>query len=308
MTTLPDPDRYLPDGTTVGYVHLGASDPRGLAAFYRERLGFRLIAEASGTWVLSADGRPPLHLAISPASAPRRRTAGLYHLAVLYPTRQVLAGVLARLLASGWPLQGAADHGVSEAIYLADPEGNGVEIYADRDPDVWPRRGGALAMVTRPLDLDGLLRLAAPDREAAGGRIGHVHLHVTDLDRADGFYADALGFVVTQRSYPGARFYAAGDYHHHVGVNIWAGTDLPSPQADAPGLREFSVRLPSAAAWPAVRARLGRHRVAVEDVRDRGEHLAVRVRDPDGIAVVVEVPAGGPLSWPGRPAELPADG
>ncbi len=302
MTALPGADHLLPDGTSAGYVHLNVSDPAAVAAFYRERLGFHPLGEASGAWLLSGDGRPPVRLVLTPASAPRRRSAGLYHLAVLYPTREALAGALAGLVEAGWPLQGASDHGVSEAIYLADPDGNGVEIYADRDPALWPRRGGELAMVTRPLDLAGLLERAGGS-PASGGRIGHVHLHVADLRRAEAFYSGVLGFGVTQRSYPGALFLAAGGYHHHVGLNTWAGTDLPPSDPQAPGLREFSVRLPSPAAWPRLQARLRRHRVPVEEAWDRGEHLAVRVRDPDGIGVVVEVPAGGPLSWPGRPVD-----
>jgi catechol 2,3-dioxygenase len=109
-----------------------------------------------------------------------------------------------------------------------------------------------------------------------------------------------VGFAVTQRTYPGALFVAASGYHHHVGLNTWAGTDLPPADPVGPGLREFSVRLPGRDAWPGVAARLRRHRVPVEEVWDRGQHLAVRIRDPDGIGVVVEVPSGGELSWPGR--------
>jgi catechol 2,3-dioxygenase len=148
------------------------------------------------------------------------------------PTRADLARTLRRVADSRWPLSGASDHLVSEALYLADPEGNGIELYRDRPRDEWPRSAGSIEMATLPLDLESLL--GEPGGERAGTRmpagttLGHVHLQVADLGDAEAFWVDALGFDVTVRGYP-APFVSAGGYHHHVGLNTWAGVGAPSP-------------------------------------------------------------------------------
>jgi len=147
---------------------------------------------------------------------------------------------------------GFADHGVSEAIYLADPDGNGLEFYADRPPENWPRTDHQIAMVSNPLDVESLLALAAPNRAAKyrihpETRMGHVHLQVSNLARTEEFYAGELGFDVTQRSYPGALFFAAGGYHHHLGTNTWAGRGAHRPPDNAIGLISFSIVIPTAA-------------------------------------------------------------
>ena len=165
------------------------------------------------------------------------RAPGLYHVAVLVPSREALGGALLRLAVSGWPLHGASHHLVSEALYLGDPDGNGIEIYRDLPRDQWRWDGSSVEMATLPLDLDAILdELPADVLDAARGGavdpasvptlpagtvVGHVHLQVSDLRDAEAFYHGVLGLEVTQRGYPGALFTAAGGYHHHIGLNTW---------------------------------------------------------------------------------------
>lgn len=256
----------LPDSFRIGHVSLRVKDVDRSLQFYAGLLGLRLIARQGAEARLSPTGDEPALLALQgdPAYQPRPpRTAGLFHTALLLPSRRDLARLLRRLLAQGWPLQGASDHGVSEAIYLADPDGNGLELYADQPRETWQRRGAQVAMTTRPLDLPGLLALA-PVEEADQGAsaipaatcIGHIHLGVGDLDRAEAFYHAALGLDVTLRGYPGALFFAAGGYHHHVGANIWSGHLAPPAPAGTVGLAAVSFVVESASARAGIAARL----------------------------------------------------
>jgi catechol 2,3-dioxygenase len=218
--------------------------------------------------VLGAGGRPLLTLRALGAPAPRPpRTTGLYHVAYLYPDRLSLGQALARTVAAHWPLQGAADHGVSEAVYLADPDGLGIEIYHDRPRDRWPTQGGGLAMVTEPLGVAELLdealeEGAVPTAAPPATRVGHVHVQVAQLDAAEAFYHGALGFDVMQHMGRSAAFVSAGGYHHHVGMNTWGVAGAPPAPADAPGLDHFDVVLPPPAALAAVRASLASAEVA----------------------------------------------
>lgn len=216
-----------------------------VVAYYTDVLGLEvdhhhddgaLLAPAGGAFGLELQAAPEAPLRPYPCR-------GLYHFALLVPDRPALGAVLRRVHESGAPLEGMADHAVSEALYLRDPEGNGIELYRDRPPEEWPRRGGELVMVADPLDVAGLLeagRRAAPLHPDTV--IGHIHMHVDDLDEAEAFYAGNLGMAVTQRSYRGARFFAWGDYHHHVGTNLWA----PSGEVDpaATGLLSYTMHGP----------------------------------------------------------------
>ncbi|MCS7173272.1 MAG: VOC family protein [Armatimonadetes bacterium] len=216
-----------------------------MRAFYEGLLGLREVGRRGEEVRLAPEGRRfQLTLVHSPSSPLHPLGAvGLYHFALLLPDRASLARVVRRLLLANWPFEGASDHGVSEAFYLADPEGNGVELYRDRPPASWPRRDGEIVMVTRPLDVPGLLQEA---REAGpldpGTRLGHVHLRVDDLSRGEAFYAEILGLQVTQRGYPGALFLAAGGYHHHVGLNVWGPRRWP-PEG-ATGLLSYTWWVP----------------------------------------------------------------
>ncbi|MEJ2679698.1 MAG: VOC family protein, partial [Gemmatimonadota bacterium] len=220
------------------------------------------------------------------AVAKHRATTGLYHFAILVPDRRALAGIYLRLHGAGWPFEGFADHLVSEALYLADPDGNGMEIYADRPREQWQHRQGEVRMTTAPLDLDGLLaELDGPDSDAGlpgGTVVGHIHLHVADLGRAEAFYGDVLGFEATARNYPGALFMSAGGYHHHVGLNVWAGAGAPPPPENAVGLLDFAVVVPEEDARAAVVERARRDGRPVQD--DGG---VARITSPDTLPVLI---------------------
>ncbi len=286
-------DFRLPDETQIGYVHLRVTDLDRALGFYRDLLGFRELEREGATVSLSATGTRPVHLLLTAqrgAQPKPPRTTGLFHVAIRLPDRAALASLFQRLLARDWPLQGAADHAVSEAIYLADPDGNGLELYADRPRDTWTRSAdGQIVMVTDPLDARDLLAQArdsaAWDGIAPGTDIGHVHVQVSDLARSETFYAGLLGLGVTQRGYPGALFLAADGYHHHLGVNIWAGQGAPPPPADAVGLITFALRLPDAGSWQALVARL-RQADMLDDSPAHGS-LQAALHDPDQIGVVL---------------------
>jgi catechol 2,3-dioxygenase len=283
----------LAAGAKVGRVHLQVADLGRSLDFYRDLLGFRQVARDGATAHLSATGAPPLHVVLGASPGARRKpagTTGLYHVAIRFPDRRALARVFRRLAVHEWPFQGFADHRVSEALYLADPDGNGLELYVDRPEAQWTRRAGQIEMATDPLDVDDLLAAAAGDRAPwrgidPGVDVGHVHLQVADLARAEAFYGGVLGLDVTQRSYPGALFLSAGGYHHHVGLNVWAGAGAPSPPPDAVGLRSFALRIPGGDAWQSLIEHVRASGVAVEGVREDATGRAALVRDPDGIGV-----------------------
>jgi len=239
--------------TSLGAVDLIVRDLDREIAFYESRLGFRVVSRDPGVARLGVDGRELLVL-WEDREAPRARgTTGLYHFAVRVPSRRDLARSLARLVETRTPLVGASDHSVSEALYLSDPEGNGIEIYRDRPAEQWPAKRGSALMTTQALDLAGLLAEPGADGEAWSGLadgtdLGHVHLTVSHLGDAERFYVDGLGFDVMMRAGDSALFVSAGGYHHHVGLNTWAGAGAPPPPAGAAGLRSFEVRLPDRAA------------------------------------------------------------
>jgi catechol 2,3-dioxygenase len=276
----------LPADTRLGAIWLRAGDIGLLRDFYERVIGLRAIASEDGVTALGAGDRSLVEL-VSDPDAPARppHTTGLFHLALLVPTRADLARALRRVFENGWHLSGASDHLVSEALYLSDPEGNGIELYRDRPREEWPREGDEVAMATLPLDLEDLLAEPGAGDDApampAGTVLGHVHLQVKDLDSAAAFWVDALGLDVTASLYPGALFVSAGGYHHHVGLNTWAGVGAPRPPAGARGLDRFELVLPDAASAAAAGERLA----AVAEVRD--EDRGLLVEDPSGNAVLV---------------------
>jgi catechol 2,3-dioxygenase len=283
----------LSPSTTLGPVRLTVADASGVSAFYERVVGLRKLAASDddGVVLLGAGGDALVELVPDAAAPPRgRRACGLFHLALLLPDRVSLAQALRRIVAGGWRLDGASDHLVSEALYLSDPEGNGIEIYRDRPRAEWRRaENGELAMATLPLDLEDLageLTGAPPERDAgmpSGTTMGHVHLQVADLAAAESFYADALGFDVMVRGYPGALFVAAGGYHHHLGLNTWASAGGPPRDAASRGLRDFAVVLPSGAERDAAVTRLGDAGHAVASADDGSDD--VLATDPFGIAL-----------------------
>jgi catechol 2,3-dioxygenase len=269
-------------GASMGAVRLTVADLDRARNFYRDVIGLKELSTQNGTVRLGADDRPIVELVGDPDAPPRPPgTSGLFHLAILVPSRPDLARALQRVAEAGWRLSGASDHLVSEALYLSDPEGNGIELYRDRPREEWPVRDGVLQMDTLPLDLDGVLgelrREDAGSGMASGTRMGHVHLNVGDLTAAEAFYSGALGFDVTVRGYPGALFVSAGGYHHHLGLNTWAGEGAPPPPPGCRGLRQFVIVLPSAESLAAEEDLL--REAGFEPMRDEDR---VSATDPSG--------------------------
>lgn len=242
----------LPPDTRLGRIRLRVSDLARAVQFYSEVLGFTVVADDGGTAVLGTGPDEALLILHSAPGAPPRPpgTTGLFHMAFLMPDRVALGAMIRRVRDAGVTFEGFADHNVSEAAYLTDPDGNGIELYADRVRDVWHSVEGPIYLTTEPLDVEGLLVAAegaAPELPART-RLGHVHLRVSTLEAAEAFYVDRLGMEVTTRRYPGALFFAAGGYHHHVAANVWGGVGLPHPPPGAPGLLSFEIVVPGAEA------------------------------------------------------------
>lgn len=241
--------RVLPAGTHISFAEFRVADTERALRLYSGLLGLRVSGTAGNTTYLSpSDSNEPMLLLTEDASAKPRpaRAPGLFHLALLFPSRKALAGAFSRLYENRWPFQGFADHGVSEALYLADPEGNGIELYVDRPRSQWPMANGQVQMVTEQLDLDGLMSELGRSKTASRPDstslvIGHIHLQVSDLHTAEQFYHGMLGFDVTQRDFPGALFMSAGGYHHHIGVNIWNSRGAAAPPPGTSGLLQFGV-------------------------------------------------------------------
>jgi catechol 2,3-dioxygenase len=275
----------LPATLRLGAVHLIVSDLDRSVAFYEDAIGLRLHRREGGVAAMGVGEEDLLVLYEEPEARRAGRHAGLYHYALLFPSRQELAHAALRLAATRTSIQGASDHGTHEAIYLPDPDGNGIELAADRPRERWPKplnyAGGP-----HPLDLGGLLATVAgeePRREAGSGlTVGHVHLHVGDLERGLDFYRDVLGFELMTFMPGAAAFVSAGGYHHHLGFNVWRGEDVPPTPAGRVGLHHWTVLLGNSEEVEAVRERVRAAGVEVEE----GEGDDFLVRDPWGIAVV----------------------
>ena len=282
--------RIAPE-TALGAVRLTVTDLARSRAFYEHAIGLRATELEAGAVGLGVPGGPALIELRGDSAAPRlnRRAPGLYHLAILLPTRSDLAFALARLVQAHWPLDGASDHLVSEALYLSDPDGNGIELYRDRPRSQWRRDGDQLQMATLPLDLDDVIAELRGASELqgevpAGTRIGHVHLQVSELGEAEAFYHGVLGFDVVVRGYPGALFVSAGGYHHHIGLNTWHSAGAAPAPAGSVGLRSFTIELPDERDLAAVLGRLEAAGVPT-DVQPDG----VLVRDPFGTGMLLTV-------------------
>jgi catechol 2,3-dioxygenase len=267
-------------------VALAVSDLPRSVEFYERVLGLPLIAREEHRAQLGADPeRPALVLTdiASPTPIPPGST-GLFHVAWLHPSRASLAESVQRVAGARWPFDGTADHGVSEALYLSDPDGLGIEIYADRPREQWerPPGGHGVRMVTLPLDLEDLLAQSAREPASAmptGTVVGHVHLKVSDVPRATAFYRDALGFE-EQAQLPSAAFVAAGGYHHHLGLNSWQSRGGAAASDSAPGLRRVEFELGDADALDTLERTLAEEPSAPS--ASRGEDGSLSVRDPDG--------------------------
>jgi len=280
-------DVRLPSATRVGGVRLQVADLDRSLAWYQRVLGLTVIRRSSGRATLgTADAGPLVELIERPGAAPVRRRAhlGLFHFAILLPDRAALGRFLRHLAGIDEPM-GASDHLVSEALYLHDPDGLGIEVYADRPRSSWQRQDGELVMDTRPLDAEGVLGAGGNGSWTglpAGTVMGHMHLHVGNLDQGASFYRDGLGFDATVWGYPGALFLSAGGYHHHLGINTWAGPDAPRPgEADA-RLIEWQLILPDADSADRAASRLQAAGHAISRSTD-----GVRVDDPWGTTLLL---------------------
>ncbi|MEF2967183.1 VOC family protein [Paenibacillus sp. M1] len=279
-------------GTRIGAVRLKINDMERSLKFYQEVLGLRLRKREDNIAELTAGGEQTLLILEADEAfrrLPERTVSGLYHFAILVPDRPALGLALRNLVRHRVPV-GQGDHLVSEALYLSDPDGNGIEIYADRPRDTWQKNErGEIVMTTEPVDIEGLLA-ASEGLEwtglPAGTRIGHVHFHVGDLDTARHFYCDVLGFDLVARYGGAALFISAGGYHHHIGLNLWAGAGAPAAPEDAVGLRYFTITVPDEAALTEVE-----RRIAAEGASYEHNAGGLALRDPFGIGIRVIVGA-----------------
>jgi catechol 2,3-dioxygenase len=284
----------LPASSRHGGLTLRVADLNAALEFYTGVVGFRAENRSGEEALLRgrSEHETAIRLMGSPEARRRApRSAGLFHAAFRYPGRRELATAVLRCVRKGYPLDGAADHLVSDAVYLRDPDGNGVELYTDRPKAEWPRHGEEIAMSTEPLDLDALLAEAtetAPD-ESGTVELGHVHLQVTDLHRSEQFYGGILGFDVTQRTFPGALFLSAGGYHHHIGMNIWSSRRGTPADPAALGLVQFTVSTGDVRAVDALRLRLERANLPTEIRSDGLQRPILVVHDPDNIGVAITV-------------------
>jgi catechol 2,3-dioxygenase len=269
----------LPATLRLGPVHLTVTDLDRSVGFYERSIGLRAHRRGDGEAVLGAGDEDLLVLVEEPDAQRAGRHAGLYHFALLHPSRLELAHAAKRLIATRTPVTGASDHNISEAIYLPDPDGNGIELAADRPRETWGDLSDPTAIGgPMPLDMQDLLASVEdeePQTEASPElSVGHLHLHVGDIERALGFWRDGVGFQV-MTSFPSAAFIAAGGYHHHLGLNTWRGEGVPPQPDGVVGLRHWTIFLDDAEDVAAVRERV---EAAGADVEERpGGFLA---RDP----------------------------
>ncbi|MBP2242216.1 catechol 2,3-dioxygenase [Cytobacillus eiseniae] len=273
----------------VRQVDIKVADLERAIAFYQQVIGFQILEKQERKAVLTADGKTPLLQIEQPEEVVSKqpRTTGLYHFALLLPTRSDLAKIIEHFIKNGYPLQGASDHLVSEALYLADPDGNGIEIYTDRPAESWVWNNGEVHMTTERLDIESIL--AEGDGTPWSGLpaktvMGHIHLHVADLHAAEQFYCQGLGFEVVTRYGGQALFISSGGYHHHIGLNTWNGLGAPAPVENSVGLASYTLIFPNEEAREMVIERLKRIEVPVS--KKDHSYLA---KDPSGNLIVLSV-------------------
>lgn len=283
----------LPAATAIRQVSLRTRRLAQLCNFYESVLGLQLISLTDKVARLSASGQEPAQLILlfdETAPLHNRRQPGLYHVAWLVPSRLDLARALSHFIQIEWSLQGLGDHLVSEAIYLADPDGNGIEVYADRPRETWPIVNGQVQMDTLPVDVPNLLAEVQDGMPAWAGLhpatiIGHIHLQVSSLAAAKSFYNGLLGFDVMQESYTGALFLSAGGYHHHIGLNTWHSHLAAPGLENQTGLASFVIGIPDAKALAALQKNLREAQSPIEE----GSAGSFMVRSPDKLLIGVEV-------------------
>lgn len=268
----------------VGEVHLLVEDLSRSIQFYQDMIGFQILSRSERLAVFTTDGQTPILTVEQPVGVlPKEpRKTGLYHFAILLPNRMELGKFLQHMIEKGYPLQGASDHDVSEAIYLADPDGNGIEVYRDRPDDTWVWEKNQVMMSTKPLDVNGVLaeaRGASWSGLPADTVIGHIHLHVSELQKTQDFY-NCLGFEVVLRYGSQALFISSGKYHHHIGLNTWNGVGVPAPSRNSVGIKYFTLIYPT----QQERDKAIQHLLEM-DVEVEEKQGFVVTRDPSGTAI-----------------------
>ncbi len=285
------PGYRLPAATRLGRVRLQVADLERSLAFYENILGLRVLDRPGGRAALGApdDDTVLVELVEQPGAqpAPRQGRLGLFHMAFLLPDRRALGAFAEHLIDNGIRA-GMSDHLVSEAIYLHDPDGLGIEVYADRPRETWGHEDRQIVMATEPLDADSLVASAGGRSwtgAPAGTTVGHVHLRVGDLKEAARFYHEAIGFDKVVWNYPGALFLSAGGYHHHLGTNVWAG-NVPPAANDEARLLEWTIVVPSAG--DAAGAAESLDAAGFPVIRDEE---AIRTKDPWGTSLRITAAA-----------------
>lgn len=268
--------------TYVGEVGLKVMDLEGMVQFYTETIGFELLSKSDTTAALGIEGKTLLNLETFEGVEPKTgRYAGLYHFAILLPSRKELGKILVHLHNNGIRL-GSSDHLVSEALYLSDPEGNGIEIYRDREPEQWDWDGEEVKMAVDPLDAQGVVQAAIDSGEVWTGMpadtvMGHIHLHISNMAQTQKFYVDGLGFEVLTSMGAQAMFLGDQKYHHHIGVNVWNGIGIPALPEKTAGLHYYTLVMADEAKQAEVAARLQQLGAKVEN---RGDYM--ETQDPAG--------------------------
>ena len=267
-------------GTSIGLVTLRVTNLERSRAFYEGILAFQALELEPGRVVLGGqDKKPLLELIEVPGGTPQpRRATGLYHVAILFPTRADLGRELVRVANAGIEI-GQGDHLVSEALYISDPDDNGLELYQDRPRSTWTWQNGFVKMATDPVDIQGLVEEGMRDAEPwdvipAGTKVGHIHLQVGNIAAAKHFYHDILGFDITAQM-PSALFISAGGYHHHIGMNTWHSLNAKPTPITSAGLHTYVIVIPSQEGLQAVKGRLSANNIPFEE-----QENIIRVDDP----------------------------
>ena len=275
--------------TYVSHVALKVMDLTRSLDFYQTVLGLKVQSRAEGKVVLTADGKKALLTLEQPEHVTplQHSETGLYHFALLLPSRADLGRMLRHFLLLRQPLQGASDHLVSEAIYLSDPDGNGIEVYADRPPSTWKWNQGNVDMATIPLDAEGLISEAG-NEEWQGIPVetimGHIHLQVAELSKSGDFYTNGLGFDAVLRYGPQALFVSTGGYHHHIGLNTWNSSGAVAPKESSVGLHYFTIVFPNQAS---LKAQVEKVKQTGAVVNSNGDYFTTV--DPSGIKMELVV-------------------
>ncbi|CAM4183177.1 VOC family protein [Lederbergia lenta] len=268
----------------IGTVDLIVENLEHTLAFYINVLGFQVLDQTASSASLTADGKTPLLTLEQPEDVkPRKRTTGLYHIAFLLPDRSDLANIVHYFIQTSAQLQGASDHHVSEALYLSDPEGNGIEIYIDREPNTWKWDGDQVYMTTQALDVEDLLKNASDEGwqgMPTGTIVGHIHLQVAELEKTKEFYCEGLGFDAVLNYGSQALFVSKERYHHHIGLNIWNSGGAPAPAKNSAGLKWFTIIFPNNAIMSEAVNRLRKINAWISE--SDGE---VTIKDPSGIYI-----------------------